>query len=207
MPLPDVPDTYRIVHVQSFLGQELLNVYYYRDTELAAPDPEDVAHGWWEHVKTEFRAYQPVSGNFLSTSIFCERLDGARPFGEYPVPAGEQQGTRAAATSFMPSTVAAAIRLQVGSRTTRPGSKRIAGLLEGDVNVTVIEAATLALLQTFADKLDVSFDAFGGMLTLFPVIVGYRGGPPPTVSVVQDVTAAVALPDVSHQVSRDHRRA
>lgn len=207
MPLPDVADTYKIVLNQSFLGQECLNVFHYRDTALAGLDPVDVAHGFWEHIKVQFRAWMPVSANFLASSVYCEALFGVRAFGEYPIPAGEQQGTRAAATQFMPPTIAASVRLAVGTRTTRPGSKRLVGVLEGDVTVTVIDPAVLAIIQVLADKLETTFDEFGTVNTLTPVIVGYRGGPPPTVSVVQDVTSAVALPDISHQVSRDHRNA
>lgn len=204
-PLPDVPDVYRVIHVQQFSGEEVLNIYHYRDTGALAFSPASVAQGWWDSVKASFRALQPTSGGFTSIRVDCEFLEAPRPFGSYVIPVGEQQGLRAAPTDFMPVWSAFEISLAVGTRVTRPGNKRIAGMLEGDQSSGIIIAGTVTLVQNFADKLDVVFTPTGGLGTVTPVIVGYPTPLQPGAPRVQDIVQATASGYASHQTSRDGR--
>lgn len=206
MPLPDVPDVYRMIVRQSMSGQEVLNVFYARDTAIAGPSPLSVADGFWQHIKTAWRAWMPASASLLTQEIECEALFGAHPFGIFAIPVGEQQGLRAAPTDFYALTVAALITLRVGTRTTRPGSKRLIGLLEGDVGGgSTVMAGTVTILQTLADRFDITFTAVPSGIVMTPVIVGYPTDDQPPPPRVQDITSGVASGFVSHQVSRDQR--
>jgi hypothetical protein len=206
MPLPDVPDTYRMIVRQAVSGQEVLNVFYARDTALGGPSPLSVADGFWQHIKTAWRAWMPASATLLTQEIECEALFGAHPFGIFPIPVGEQQGVRAAPTDFYALTVAGLVTLQVSTRLTRPGSKRLVGLLEGDVGGgSTLIAGSLAILQTLADRFDITFTAVPSGIVMTPVIVGYPTDDQPGAPRVQDITGAVASGFVSHQVSRDQR--
>lgn len=204
-PLPDVADVYRVVHVQQFVNQEVLNVYYYRDTTAVGIPAASVAQGWWDSVKTTFRALQPTTSGFTSIRIECEALFGTHPFGIYPVPVGEQQGLRAASTDFMPLWNSYLIKLDVATRLTRPGSKRIAGMMEGDQSSGGLIAGTLTLVQNFADRLDITFVPTGSGASVTPVVVGYPTAAQPGTPRVQDIVQATASPYVSHQTSRDTR--
>lgn len=206
MPLPDVPDTFRIVLNSKFQADEVVNVFYYRDVALAAPSPTNVASGFWNHIKAAWRAHMYTASYWLTSSVECERLDGAHPFGVYAIPTAEQQGTRGAGSSdWLPLFVAGAITLQVGTRTTRPGSKRIAGLQEADISGFSLIAGEITLLQALADVFDTTFTPTGAASVVYPVIVGYPTPAQPGAPRVQDVIGAVASPLVSHQVSRDQR--
>jgi len=203
--LPDVPDTYRLTFIQSFGGQECINVFYYRDVTATTFLPVNVAQGWWDAIKATWRALQPTSSSFLNLRVECEALFGAHPFGIYTIPVGEQQGLRAAATEWMPIFNAYTIKLDVGTRLTRPGSKRIAGLMEGDQSTGQLVAGTLTLLQNLANVLDNNFTPTGGGAAVTPVIVGYPTALQPGSPRVQDVTAAIASNWVGHQDTRDAR--
>lgn len=206
MALPDVEDTYRIILKQTFSGQEILNVFYYRDTAVGGPSATSVAQGFWDKVKVAWRNWLPLDAIAKFVQVDAEQLFGSHGFGTYAVPVGESLGLRTQSTDWYAPTVAALITLNVGTRVTRPGSKRIFGLLEGDVNSSsIIAAGTVTLLQALADVLDVTFTAAGTAINLTPVIVGYPGLRNPVGVRVQDVTSGIASQYISHQVSRDAR--
>jgi hypothetical protein len=206
MPLPDVPDTYRITLRQSFSGQEILNVFYYRDVAISGFNPVAVAQGFWDHIKATYRPLLAPSANVIAQQVDCEFLSGAHPFGSYPIPVGEQQGTRAGSLTYVTPTLAALITLKVSTRVTRPGSKRIMGVCEEDLNGFTLAAGYVTILQNFANVLDQVVDPTGLPAgTVTPVIVGYPTLLQPGAPRVQDVSDAVASPYVSHQVSRDER--
>ena len=205
MPLPDVPDTYRIVLRQSFSGQEVLNVFYYRDVAITGYLPTNVASGFWNKIKASYRATFPPSAAVIATQVDAEFLQDDHPFGSYAIPVGEQQGTRAGSFNFQPPTLAALILLKVATRVTRPGSKRIMDVTEEDTNGSTLATAYVTLLQTFANDLKATFVPTGGGAAITPVIVGYPTINQPGSPRVQDVSDAIASPYISHQVSRDAR--
>lgn len=206
MALPDVADTYRLRVVGLFGSVEWNNVFFYRDTAVGGPSPESVGSGFWTKVKAAWRAFLPTNTGLTVQRIEVEALFGDHEFFNYSIPVAEQQGTRALVGDFMPAFVAATVKLEVGTRATRPGSKRFVGLLENDVTQPQLVAGTLTIVQTLADLLDQTFTATSTAINLTPVVVGYPTPPPVSQPLrVQDVTNAIAQPYVSHQVSRDSR--
>jgi hypothetical protein len=204
MALPDVADTYRLTLVQNFVGQEVINVFYYRDEALLALDPTNVARGFWERIKTDWRALMKTNPTVTAEEVRCQALFSPYAFGSYSIPAGEKQGTRSIAGEFAPPILAGLITLKVATRVTRPGSKRIMGMTEDDFSLENLTAGYTLLLQNLADELDQVITEFGSANDLTPVIVHYPGQRDPTVQ-VQDVVDAVASSFLSHQVSRDSR--
>lgn len=206
MPLPDVPDTYRITMLQQMSSKNIVNVFHYRDTSILGPTPLQVATAFWNNAKAAWRGWQVTSAAFLNVSVTVEQLNSGHPFGVYAIPVGEQQGLRASATDFYALTVAGLISLKVGTRVTRPGSKRIAGLVEGDVGGgSTLIAGSVTLLQALADKFKNTWATAGIIANMAPVIVGYPGPRNGYTLQVQDVTDAIASTFVSHQISRDQR--
>lgn len=205
MPLPDVPDTYRTTIFMTATGQQIVNVFHHRDAEATPVDPVDIASGFWNNVKAAWRALWPNSSNFTFDRVECEALFGDHAFGVYTITGAEIFGTRTVTGDVAPPTLAGLITLQVGTRLTRPGSKRIMFLQEQDINYSQITSAAQTLLQTLATALADPFVPTGYTLEVTPVIVGYPGPRNPGDPRVQDVTAGVASLYISHQVSRDPR--
>lgn len=206
MALPDVPDVYRVKLNMTFNGLPAVNVFYYRDVDIAGFAPLAVAQGFWDKVKAAWRAFLPNTSGFIFVSSECEALFGDHAFGTYPIPSAESLGTRATGgTEALPPTLAAVIKLNVATRTTRPGSKRISGLLEVDVNYNTIVGSTFTLLQTLGGVFDDNFIPTGAVANIHPVIVGYPTMLQPGDPRVQDVTGNTVSPYVGHQVSRDPR--
>lgn len=205
MALPDVPDTYQIVMVQNFQTQEVLNVFYYRDTLIGTFAPVNIAHGFWDHMKAAWRAAVKTTSNLEFIEVRATALFSPYEFATYVVPLAERQGTRVIADDLMPPTIAASVKLQVATRTTRPGSKRITGLTEADVTISLLTGAYPTLLANLAALFDDPVTPTGAATTVKPVIVGYPGVRNPVGVRVQDITGAQAGAYVSHQVSRDAR--
>lgn len=206
MALPDVPDTYRVIVRQLFFAQEILNVFHYRDVAITGFLPVNIASGFWNAVKAAWRAWLPNSASLIFDRVDVEALFDDHAFGSYSIPSAERQGTRAAGGSNLSSpNLAGAIKLEVGTRVTRPGSKRIVGLLDADHDYVTITAGPLALLQALADVLDQDVTPTGGGAAVSPVIVGYPSSITSLGLRVQDVTNGVASQFLSHQVSRDPR--
>lgn len=204
MPLPDVPDTYRLTVFMQQSGQEIVNVFYFRDTAVSAFDPVDVAQGFWDNVKAAWRGWIASAHGAYFVRVECEFLSGAHPFGVYAIPAGEQAGTRVVSGDPMPTTLAAVIKLNVATRVTRPGSKRMSGLWEADVTTLNLVAGVVTLLQTLATAFADPFVPTGEAINVTPVVVGYPTPFDPSVR-VQDIVSGTASPYVGHQVSRDAR--
>ena len=205
MALPDVDDTYRITLHMSFFGEEVLNVFFYRDTAIGGPSAASVAEGFWNKIKVAFRAFLQGSSSVIYVKVAAEQLFSPYGFAEYSVPPAEQAGSRAGSDQFMPVFNSAVVKLNVGTRATRPGSKRLWGLLEADSTQSVLAAGAVTLWGAAAALLDDTFTATGTAINLTPVIVGYPTPFLPAPPRVQDVTLAALSPYVGHQVSRDER--
>ena len=135
-----------------------MNVYGYEVTGTFTGIPAvNVAEGWWDAVKAEYRAMvRPSSGFNFRSVIVREMNNAAGELAEWNIPSGQQQGTRSGVSDseFLPAFNAGGIRLTVGSRLTRPGQKRIPGLLEVDSENGRLSAAYTTLLDTLASRVD-----------------------------------------------------
>lgn len=183
-----------------------MTVYGYEvgGTFTALPAAE-VAAAWWNAVKGNYRAMVRASAGFYYSSVVvrdAEDLEG--DLAEWAIPSGEQQGTRSGVSEdeFLPPFNAAAVRLSVGTRVTRPGQKRIPGLLEVDNGAGLLQPAYNALLVTLfnqlTDNITLPSPALG--MELIPLIFGKDV----TGAVVrsQPVVGYVISPNISSQVSR-----
>lgn len=115
------------MHMQSS-GQRVFNVFQYQVAGMLVPaSAPEIGQGWWNHVKAAYRAATVTSATNTFTAVAVRELnDPVGAFGEYPVPPGEQQGTRSSGgvNDDNPTFVAAGVRLAVATRLTRPGQKR-----------------------------------------------------------------------------------
>ena len=205
MPLEPIADMNKITVFQQNGTTEILNVFYYSDPSATPSDPIDIATSFWQHVKTQWRAWLPVGYSNWFLKVRCENHFAPYAFADYFIPAAEQVGTRSGTGDLVTPFLSGSIRLVVASRATRPGSKRIAGMQEGDFAGSFLLSATVTLLQTLGDRFALPFTTTLGGDVLTPMIVHFQGGGPnPTT--YQPVTAAIALNNLTHQVSRDPRR-
>lgn len=190
----------------TFMQQKIQNVFHFR--LVAAADDgymSAFANGFWQHIKVQWRAVTPLSAKLIYTDVTVEALGGSNPFGQYTIPVAEQQGTRATATLFMPPFNAANITFNVSNRNVRPGSKRIAGLVEEDQADGVLNDSLIGLYNTLAVKLidDVTV-ADPAMSGIF-VIYGRENNNRPT-PVSEPVVGYKTSPNVSSQNSRKFGR-
>lgn len=138
----------------SLLNQQMMNVFSFHVFELVSTvDAIDYGEGWWNHVKTTTRALYSSGFGDVFRSVFVRELNN--PTGEYAeftVPVGERAGTRTppTASNYMPPFTAAGVRFTVGSRTTRPGQKRLSCLVEEDNISGSLQSAMTALLNSWA---------------------------------------------------------
>lgn len=168
-----------------------------------------VGEAWWNDVKAAWRAMIINDWSFQFTSVLVEELAVGGQFGEYAIPAGERQGTRALGSlgGWLPSFNAVGVRLVVASRATRPGQKRFPGLSEGDNDGGLVAAGFVTLVDAVAAK-------YSGQLTLgapalaealIPVVARYAAGNPVPI-VTQDVVGHSVSNLITSQVSRKSGR-
>lgn len=138
-------------------GDTFMNVWGYECTgTFSGIDGASAAEAWWNDVKAVHRALVRNSSFFSYQSVLVREMNNpSGVLAEYNIPADEQHGSRTGVdtSEFLPSLNAAGIRLTVGSRVTRPGQKRIAGLLEDDVVDGTLSTAYTSLLNTFGSHM------------------------------------------------------
>lgn len=190
----------------TFMQQKIQNVYHFRlvgaadDGYMAA-----FAEGFWNHIKDEFRATQPLNSTLNYTDVTCEALAGAHPFGQYTIPLAEQPGTRATSTLFMPPFNSVNITFNVADRAVRPGSKRYAGLVEEDNANGVLSDSLQALYATLAEKLIEDVTVVDPAMSGIFVIYGRENDSRP-VPVSRPVVGYKVSPNISSQNSRKFGR-
>jgi len=188
------------------LGQQVLNVYQYAvDVPLGEDDPVSLGNAWWNNIKSVYRAIPAAAmGDVFQSVIVRELNNPAGAYGQYAIPPAEKPGTRGAPAQQeqMPPFCAAAIRLVVGSRATRPGQKRIAYLTESDNMNGVLQSAFVALLQPLG--VIISNDMTMGAPTLATVLhpIVCRKDASGVVTAHQKVVGYLISPYVSSQNTR-----
>ena len=196
-----------ITMVMSHIGQQVLNVWQYTSGNVAVGvEAVHIAEAWWNHVKATYRALA-ITG--LSPSPFQsvrirELNNPVGAYAEFSVPSGEQAGTRTPPTQaqLLPPYTAAAVRLAVGTRTTRPGQKRLPFLCEEDNASGNLQSAFNALVVSFMNNMDgiITLGAPAATATLTPIVVSKDTAGNVTAS--QAWTTYVISPYISTQNTR-----
>lgn len=208
MPLLD-GNVYKMVVTGGSGGQVLQNIWHVVVNFASDPaiTPAQLAEAWWNHVKANYRN---VATNVWATaylSVYCEQVDiAAAPFGIYPIPVGEQVGSRvpAAAPGNVQTNTFTSIgmRLNVGTHLTRSGQKRLWGLSEGDLLGNSLEAPAIAAAVLLGQAMD-QFQVLGAPALLTEVQPVVRAtAPDDEVSPHQYITSCSVSPTVRSQVSR-----
>lgn len=204
--MPITAGIVRITLKGTFLNQKWQSVQHFAPVGAAwlTADALGGAQAWWDNVKATWRAIVPSNAGFTFDSVLFEEIGAGLGFGEYAVPAGEQLGTRAGTSGdFLPTFVAAGVKLTVGSRVTRPGQKRFPGGMEQDSSGSAWTAGYITIIDALADKYDTSLTLGAPVATgnLQPKIVRIAADGV-TVLASQDVVGHVTNPNVTSQVSR-----
>lgn len=134
----------------AIFSQQWMNVYTYLVVgELGSPTASDWGEALWNDLKATLRPLVSAAhdGAFVYARV-REMDDPAGEYGEYAVPVGERGGTLSwSGGDVLPPMLAAAIRLTVGTRVTRPGQKRIPGADEAQMANAIWVPGYLAALN------------------------------------------------------------
>lgn len=198
-------DVYELIDVQELAGQEVLNVYFYRQNNLAVTvTADDLIDSYVGQVLPELAATQ--TDNILHTSIRARNLYTPA---DSAVQAISVSGDRAVG-DYVSTFNAIGYRLDQDNGSVKDGAKRFAGYHESDTADGVItDPAMVALLTTLAAALTGTLD-FGILATWLPIIVKrilvspgvYRLPDNAGETVYGSITDAVFNPLVTSQVSR-----
>lgn len=203
---------YQITVHGSVLGEQVANVWYAQLSGSPAPGDNETMLGeaWWNHVKAEYRNVATTAYPTAFLSVAVEQCGtGVRGFGVYSIPPGERPGLRtvpaAEQPQTMPSFSAAGMRLNVGTRLTRPGQKRFWGLAEQDNNAGTLQSSAVTALVALGNRMmgTLTLGAPLALMTLFHVI--RKSAPLDHVNVVQPITTFSLPTTVRSQVSRRPR--
>jgi hypothetical protein len=161
-------DLIQVVDNQSYLGQQVLNVYYYRITSVTPLlDPYMGAMSEWFDANVVAAVRELQVNTLLHVSREWRNLsNGTDLFTETTVIPGDQATSDATST---PSYVSAGFMLQRESLLTRNGYKRFAGIPEGSIS-----GNTYTEGSTFIDAVEAALaaDIVVGIATIAePVIV------------------------------------
>lgn len=163
-----VPGTalYRITDNQTFGTQIVQNIYWYADDPvIVEPALADIAAAFVTQIVSLIDNLQATG--LVHQNVFVEKFlsTGPTTFGTFA-----STGAGAIATDNLPPFNAVGVRLTVTTRETRPGFKRIAGLVEADTTGGALTAPALAAWQTATAGMDDTLVVAGGD-DLVPVIV------------------------------------
>lgn len=199
-----------ISNVGELFGNEVRNVWQYEVT-TSAPSitAAHVAEAWWNHVKAVLRGIPTtnIGGSFRSVEV-RELNNPTGALGSYGIPSSEWAGTRTPGTEaqiLMPFS-AVGVRLDVGTRVTRPGQKRFAGLVEGDQNSGEVQAGVRNAVITAMTLMiaSMTLGAPAATMTLKPVVV--RKDALGAVTAQQSITSYTINPYVTSQNTRKFGR-
>jgi len=195
----------------TWAGQKMQSKAYFRATGAAflTADAAGVGEAFWNHVKAAWRGVVPSAVSGVFQSVFVEEIGGGLNFGEYPIPVGEQGGSRAGVTGeAMPSFLAAGVKFTVGTRLTRSGAMRVPFVNEMDCQTNTLQSAYLTVVGNLAN-------VYANVMTLgAPVATGvlqrevirWTKTVPPAISAVQDVNGYLVATIATTQNSRKQGR-
>ena len=193
----------RLTLVQNYMAQEVLNVFYAKQTAGSSSDsPATVVDGFWQDIKAAWRAVMPDTDDMLITKIVLEDLVTPFDYYEYVVPTSEQRGTRSYTGALLNSFSAASIKIVVPTRATRPGGKRISGLTEDVVDRQNLVSSYITLLNTLFAALATGWAATSPGSGSYAVGVYGYGRPASSSPTFQQMSGYLVSPYVSSQVSR-----
>lgn len=184
---------------QSILGKTAINKLFYkivaRTVDIII---EEMLLLLAEVLVTSITSVQSTS-LFHSTQNWLDETDGLgsliTSFGRAGV---------ITATEDLPTANAYGMTKAVGSRLTRPGSLRIAGVTEVGAVGNTLNPATIILLDAIGEVLDdtkIIIDSGGNSMTFEPVVVGRLPSGALDLTKVQPILA-VSSPRLTTQVSR-----
>lgn len=185
---------------------EVIQWYTAGGAAFLTADAVSVGEAYWNDIKADWRASHVNNSIDRTLSILVSEPGSTGAFGEFSVPTLEQQGTRSISGlgGFLPTFVAAGFRETVATRTTRPGQKRMWGLMENDVgdNSEMLSGYTTllaALALKFTENIVLGAPVATGVLVPIVCRVDRTTG---AVTAQQDITGVVLNPNVTSQVSR-----
>lgn len=203
--MAQVGDILRATHFQTYLGQECLNVFFWRVASLTLAS--DTPFNWsQEYVADYQQSVLDIQVSQLTFDrVFWENLTDGVEIVDFSV------GLSGGETDQpMPSSVALPVILRRASKITRNGYKRFVGMGENQVdgNNNLIGTLQATLLEEFCGEpsVYVDYDGAGNSVTLEPVIVGRtknaQGVYELDLSKVNDVLSAQMRATVSTQNTR-----
>lgn len=191
-----------------YLGQKCENVQWYFGGGAAfvtATMPEVLA-AYWDNVKDAWHAimYDDLTINSID-SILGEAIGGDLEFAEFPIPEAERIGDKSVAEfgQPLPGTLAGAVRLTVGTRSTRPGQKRAPFIGEADINQNDLSPSYTDLLTAWGETFSTlrTLGAPAATAILQPVVTNHDNVTH-ELDHWQDVTGQIVSFYASSQVSR-----
>lgn len=192
-------DLLRIIDKQEYLGQECLNVYFYRSTSVAPMDNStyDVILDWFEdNIIQNVRNVQ--ADDLVHTGLQIINMTNGIDFVDRPESVAGSQTV--AGSALLPSYVSVGFKLIRESLVTRNGYKRFAGLFDDQVTGNTFngDPGQIADIETA-----LAADIVEGLATICePVIVRHPIGSPPVASYTYSSIGAAQLVGVGTQNTR-----
>lgn len=191
-------------------SMNIYNVWQY-EVNVFAPGTTALQLGeaWWNHVKTVYRAYVGSTWGSVFRSVYIKELNN--PTGEYaefPIPGGEQAGTRIPPTQgeALPLYCAIGVKLTVATRATRPGQKRFTYFFEGDQNTGTVDTPYMnnitTLMNVMSNPMVLGIPALA--TELVPIVV--KKTPTGTVTAHQTIEGFLSNPTITTQTTRRYGR-
>jgi hypothetical protein len=199
-----------ICNVGELFGNEVRNVWQYEvDTSVPTITAANIAEAWWQHVKAAMRGVPTTNiGGAFRTVEVRELNNPSGALGTYGIPSSEWAGTRSPGSEaqILPPFAAVSVRLDVGTRVTRPGQKRLGGLVETDQNGGLIQSAVQAATETLMDLMiqSMTLGAPAATFTMTPIVCKKDGVG--AVVAHQGIDSYTISPYVSTQNSRKFGR-
>lgn len=193
--MPTVLDVVEIVLDCVQFAQDCKNVFhYFVSTDSTEDDILLMLAAFIDLVVDAYRAEASSTVLFEKASI--RNLTDPNEFGSIPINLNGAQGGDA-----FPSYVAAGFLLTPNSGATRPGSKRFAGVREGDADDGVFNITGTGNWNNLETPLVLQL-AFGTLGEMTPIILGRNDDGSYDLTRYSGIAAATLKPDLTSQVSR-----
>lgn len=197
-------DVFQLIDVQNQEGQQILNVYYWRQDALTAGNgAEQLVTSFIDQFLPDVLAVQTV--DVTHTSVSAKNL--YNPSEEYTELISE---TGALTSAALPTFNAVGFQLVGDNASVRDGAKRIAGVTEeGQGDGTIVDATILSALTALAVTMATGLDVGLATELFSPVIVkrildggNYRLPTSQAEDTISKITSALFNPRVTSQTSR-----